>query len=330
MKFRSLAPYYFDGGGHNIEYQTCLKDAALSLGLEFELLLPKKHEVGEVPFPSKDYFHKRGKLLAFIACVRKPDLLFLETFGIKDLPGLFLASLFLHKKAKLCLLFRRGLSSNPVKRFALSVLSGLLAKRRGVKLLTDSEVIMRDLVGTKILPIPHAPTHTQPAPTSKIVCYWPGVPREAKGLYLIQQLANSIDQKRFELVAASASQLENTTLVDNYLPRHLYEAELNRADVILLPYNPVVYRSGTSGILVEAVCLGKLPLVRAGSWLAFELQKHDLHECIINWTAENIWEIIPKLLNDENVKSKLSGMQEHYLNFHNQITFNEMLAHQLQ
>lgn len=330
VKFVSLAPYYFDGSGHNIEYQACLKDAALSLGLEFELLLPKKHSVGLLPFQSLDFFPKRGKFFAWFGLFRKPQVLFLESFGIKDLPGLYVASFFLHKNAKLALLFRRGFCESFSKRLALKLFSGCLSRRRGVSLFTDSEMISQELGNLTVLPIPHAPAASNMSSSSKIVCYWPGVPRETKGLLALKQLAASIDKERFELVAARASALQNATLVENHLSRTLYEAELCRADVVLLPYDPVQYRSGTSGVLVEAVSLGKLPLVRDGSWLAFELKKHGLEECIIDWTPSHVWSIIPKLLKDEAVKEKLQAMQTHYRRFHNQISFNEMLADRLQ
>ncbi|MDO8979518.1 MAG: hypothetical protein Q7V17_09845 [Afipia sp.] len=47
-----------------------------------------------------------------------------------------------------------------------------------------------------------------------------------------------------------------------------YLAEIDRADMVLLPYDPVEYRGIVSGIFCEAVAMGKVAIVPAGTWIA--------------------------------------------------------------
>jgi hypothetical protein len=47
-----------------------------------------------------------------------------------------------------------------------------------------------------------------------------------------------------------------------------YLATVQRADMVLLPYDPVEYRGIVSGIFCEAVAMGKVVIVPAGTWIA--------------------------------------------------------------
>lgn len=47
-----------------------------------------------------------------------------------------------------------------------------------------------------------------------------------------------------------------------------YLATIQRSDMVLLPYDPVEYRGIVSGIFCEAVAMGKVAIVPAGTWIA--------------------------------------------------------------
>lgn len=47
-----------------------------------------------------------------------------------------------------------------------------------------------------------------------------------------------------------------------------YLAEINRADMVLLPYDPVKYRGIVSGIFCEAVAMGKVAIIPDKTWMA--------------------------------------------------------------
>ena len=72
--------------------------------------------------------------------------------------------------------------------------------------------------------------------------------------------------------------------IEENLSREVYLRYLNESDAILLPYNIWNYQYSSSGIFIEAVSAGKVPLVSDGLWISGELKKHDLEGRII--TAE--------------------------------------------
>jgi glycosyltransferase involved in cell wall biosynthesis len=47
-----------------------------------------------------------------------------------------------------------------------------------------------------------------------------------------------------------------------------YLATIERSDVVLLPYSPVVYRGIVSGVFCEIVAMGKIAVIPAGTWMA--------------------------------------------------------------
>ena len=47
-----------------------------------------------------------------------------------------------------------------------------------------------------------------------------------------------------------------------------YLATIERSDVILLPYSPVIYRGIVSGVFCEIAAMGKIAVIPAGTWMA--------------------------------------------------------------
>ena len=95
-----------------------------------------------------------------------------------------------------------------------------------------------------------------------------------------------------------------------------YKEMMELSDFIVLPYDPISYCRRTSGILMEAVVAGKTPFVQAGSWLAYELQKNDLPELLVNWEDGDIFEKMLQLSQDEGIEGKLKTLRKKYLSFH--------------
>lgn len=65
------------------------------------------------------------------------------------------------------------------------------------------------------------------------------------------------------------------------LPTGAYTAQLERACAVVLPYDPHIYRAGTSGVFVEAVAAGCAAVVPQGSWMAQEALAHGLSRVVI-------------------------------------------------
>jgi hypothetical protein len=185
-------------------------------------------------------------------------------------------------------------------------------------LMTDSE-----LIHGMVLPIPHAEIKGNASKNEKVICWWPGMPRVAKGLEVMRRILPLADPALIEVVCARASGLP-ARLIADVLTREEYTRWMLESDVILLPYDPTAYRSGTSGIFVEAIIAGKLPVVRDGGWPAYELKKFALEELILDWTDP--FPRILELLRCQSTREKLTNMREEYLKFHSLDTF----VHKLQ
>jgi hypothetical protein len=135
-----------------------------------------------------------------------------------------------------------------------------------------------------------------------------------------------------ELVAAAAAALVGTAqgvtvrLIGDRLSREDYAAWLNRAQVILLPYDPVAYRERTSGIFTEAIMAGRIPLVKAETWMAAELARYDLTALVLEWQDPLVvWRSVRDLVNNAEIREKLRRMRQSYCQFHCLPTYAQAL-----
>ncbi len=181
--------------------------------------------------------------------------------------------------------------------------------------LTDSEMIASEFQKKlRVLPIPHTIQGGQAE--EQIICWWPGRPRQEKGLADIQRLAKIQDRRAIAMALSQEAGIACQYQLPSTLTVEEYHHWLERSRVILLPYAPDVYRSGTSGIFVEAIVAGKMPLVKEGSWLANELKRFDLSELIVNWEDPLFFSHLHRKLESEIIKVKLQKMQETYAAYH--------------
>ncbi len=333
--FLSLAPNAVSEGGHDVVYQRCLEKAARDMGCSYLGLFPKKTKLDRlqknwVPFfQSKKY----GRVFDYfkLLWIRRRKIIFIESFGVMDFAFLALSFLlFSRKEDLLMLMFRYGADQLRFAKFRI-----FLTKlcRSQLAIFTDSELIAKDYserwnIQLILLPIPHTEgIMNRVNSRDKIICWWPGPPKKAKGFDDILRLASlpNRDRAKIEMVAAEMSCLPNTKLISNFLKREEYLFWLKECDFVLLPYDPIVYRFGTSGIFVEAIIAGKIPLVKEGSWLAAELLKFGLTELIVDWQDPDFFSHLLQLLNSQQVQEKRKGMQEAYKRFHSQDKFTEIL-----
>lgn len=73
-------------------------------------------------------------------------------------------------------------------------------------------------------------------------------------------------------IAASKQMLahfgEAVKILEHPLESEAYANEINNADAIILPYDPIRYEERSSGIFVEAAAAGKPVITTAGSWMS--------------------------------------------------------------
>lgn len=269
-------------------------------------------------------------------------VLLIERFNWMQLLAFTLGIVCYRKKnIEAWLLFRHSpdtfiTHSGLIYRLCIWILGIKLGKAR-LRLLTDSEslnILLKNYFKLEFttMPIPHTHSYISKKNTTNddfIMCWWAGPPRENKGWSLIRLIvcANNTSNVNICLLAARSSCIKNNPSnirvveVDDFLSPDAYTDTMSRIDVMLLPYSKKEYSASTSGIFVETVAAGKIPLVTDGTWLADELRRYNLAELIINWHDQNIWSNIVSICNSKETREKLLNMQLIYLEFHSQPSF---------
>ena len=273
-------------------------------------------------------------------------IIFLESFNPLQLIAIVLSLLFVkRKKLSVWLMYRGGPDwGGPKHRLmarsfaflfrAMNPVIQLLVGKNNFVLLTDSEMLSSTLPKyyhrvVHCVPIPHTDgQHTNAEPSIKsieqITCWWPGAPRAEKGLDIIQNLATLHDPgvHKLTLVVARSVNLSSKKgcisieMIDDKLSQQDYANRFFSSDIILLPYDKDIYSESTSGIFTECIVAGVIPLVTKGTWMAYELEKMDLGELVLEWGNVPLIPFICKVAKDETIKQKVSAMRDEYRTFH--------------
>ncbi len=241
--------------------------------------------------------------------VRLPEntVVFAHTFADRQLLGLALLPLRLYRRRSLQYVYL--LRYQPA--FYMSHEAGVafrllewLAKRRQVRLATDSERLGLQLeqltsLPIEVLPIPHVPAEAASAPptsqdTARLPCCVSlGNARDEKGIVEIFDAIRLLhaqglgERYRFILqcndampdIAAAidafrAEALPNCELLTERLEPDAYQRLLHAADIVLLPYWRSIYAARTSGVFMEALSAGKPVIATHGTWMSDQLVRH--------------------------------------------------------
>ncbi|MFN0065373.1 MAG: hypothetical protein ACKVOH_03970 [Chlamydiales bacterium] len=166
----------------------------------------------------------------------------------------------------------------------------------------------------------------------KLVCLFPGEPRREKGNAVVKRLLELNDPAKMKtrlMLSEIMTSLNVQGGIDieyfpNTLAREHYIAVIQKADIVLFPYEAEKYRYRSSGILVEAVGCGKMPLVPDGTWMASELRKFNLEDLIVDFSTPLLFTKMWKLYHNEELRAKLKEMEKAYLAFHSTEAFARM------
>jgi hypothetical protein len=278
----------------------------------------------------------------------KEKIIFLESFYTFQLAAILLSTLFISRRnISVWLLFRHSTPQlHPyelIYKWMIYVFYALFKGR--IVMLTDSDLLRISLSGFfkkdfYALPIPHTGSIIDASPYHKVddalLIWWPGDPRPEKGLDIVRAMLNTPyhGERKVRFILSEDTPLNAVAVqydvvkLDSHLSPEQYKKWLLMSDIVLLPYDREVYSEGTSGIFVESIVAGKLPLVTSGTWMEYELKKYDLSELAISWT--NIGAILPRaeeLRESGIVRKKLAEMRRGYTQFHNEKSFaSSMLA----
>ena len=269
-------------------------------------------------------------------------VLFMEQFFLGQILAFGFCIFFVNPRSQVWLLHRYSIRQMGFKSKIYHIVHKLIEIRCGkknLKLLCDSSLLAEDLRAyfkkeVVVIPIPHTQDQlllNTIEKKEKYLMWWPGgFTTEAKGLNIIKKIAK-LKNQNFKLMVADSAKEHITDLgievefIKSHLSRQDYIQRMQIADLILLPYDPKVYHFSTSGIFVEAVVLGKIPLVKEGTWMAFELKKFELQQLIIDWENLTIFNYFESLLKNQDILDKLAVMQRNYRQFHSEASFADKM-----
>jgi hypothetical protein len=289
----------------------------------------------------------RAFLMSLPHPAAKSSVLFIDSFDQGHLLAVILSTLLLKNIPSEVWIFcrypyRRLLMKGHILRLLTFMLQRTIAPGR-VTFLTDSKLLERSYSRLlsrppKVMPIPHAlfvfPSAEKFSPSDRWTLWWPGEPRKHKGLNVIKRIGECrLDgSNRFRLIVADSAGVRGASngiqveTLASPLPMEEYAHTLNRADIILLPYDADIYEEATSGIFVETVAAGKIPLVSSETWMSFELERFHLEELAIDWDDKRIFARIAEIASSASIRERLVRMSEAYILFHNETSYaNEML-----
>jgi hypothetical protein len=276
----------------------------------------------------------------------KDSIIFVEDFNLSILLLILIALIFVRPKTKLFLFHRfeyfvtflRGRAYKFIHYFFEKILG-----KGNVKYLTDSELIAKlngEYFSKKFLvfPIPHTDKLSTYEDVKLIKngdetknLWWPGgLIREEKGLKSIQRIISLIKQEdKIKIIMAEAAKdiikSDHVVFIPTYLTRKEYEKYMINSDMILLPYVGDSYRYKTSGIFVEAICFGNIPIVSDNTWMAYELKKFNLNELIFDFDEVHIIKKIHLICTDDIIKQKVKLMKSEYIKKHSIANFSIMM-----
>ncbi len=355
--FYAFLPLLHDQVGHVYTYHIAVEKAVKSLQWDYIALVPQntplsltqnwKRVLPEDSWKKKKtskkkislFFRHFFSLKKEIHKMPPYSIFFLEHFEVFHMASLFFALFFSRKKLRLWILHRYVYRGK--KKHFYTLLHFLFRFRLGEKnfqLFSDSELLQKGQephfkIPVTVLPIPHGNTHFTSKKRSSFL-WWPGGSiRKEKGLFEIQQLSLELLQKKSSLKLLVAETAKPFLCKESYpfcqfiqeeLTREEFSSFLQESSFILLPYDPTVYKEGTSGIFVESIIAGKIPVIKEGSWLAFEAKKLGISEVIIDWNKE-ILSQIETLSKNESLLVRLQKAQKLYENYHSIPSFASCL-----
>jgi len=128
-------------------------------------------------------------------------------------------------------------------------------------------------------------------------------------------------------------ELMHAQLIRTSMTIERYYTIFNSIDVVLLPYSSF-YEKRTSGIFVESILAGKIPLVSRNTWMHRQLHEYDLANELV-FDPENPQEfksVVEGVCeNYDAIKNKILSMREQWKQFHNPQTYvDRLLAPMLQ
>jgi hypothetical protein len=281
--------------------------------------------------------------------IRNEAIIFFDDPAPAHIMSIFFSILSLKKKnINIWIMFRTPVYEKFSRLYlykAILFASKKILGNEKITILTDSKCLEEKLKiyffsEIYLMPIPHTlnPQYSNiyqaavnDIPVPEIKCWWPGAPREEKGLDHIQALSKKLNEfiwgGKLVLMLSEKVKISEQAKVNNIirlrepLSRFEYEQLMAKSKFILLPYDPREYSERTSGIFVEAVCAGAIPLVTKNTWMAKELENFGLQELTLEWVEPDLIGAINKVFHDSTIKELFQKMIREYSNNHGETAY---------
>lgn len=351
----SIAPNLKGAAGHDLTYHRSVGHALDLLGWQHDVLIPRDASAVDIPQHWKrvlvwkkrakwNVFGRLEKAATVFGAVKEDvkanskggrRVYFLESFSSSQFAAVVLALITARaKNSQLWVLHRYRADQMRLAGVPNRLIQWVADTfKLNTKLLTDTQLLAQCLSKTfnrnvVPLPIPHIENRlleiNDVRNTSNQVWWWPGPPRKEKGWDIIKKIAleqNGVGEAITLAFAKSANVAANPEGVKiKYLPDSLsrdeYLSQLLHTNMVLLPYDSATYGMSSSGIFVEAVCSMVMPVVNAGTWMAWELERYNLTELTVDWNQKDLVGKLLSLSSEETVKSKFKKMSMDYRELH--------------
>lgn len=258
------------------------------------------------------------------------QVFFGEYLGLLHQLALFLAIVIFQPKGKLWLLQRYERKflyfGGYVHAFFYRCFRRVL--KENFVLLADTEMLAKEHNRTfhlpcEVLPIPHEDIWEKEVQKGNFWLLPGGSARKEKGIFTVLEIAQKLEKEKSSINIFLSEEIKemflsqkNCLFFSKNLPRDEYKSFMQKALLILLPYEESQYQCRSSGIFIEAVVSGNIPVTTEGTWMAYELKKFGLEKLCFFWKEEHLIEMLEKIPNDLIILEKLSKMCEHYRSFH--------------
>jgi len=131
--------------------------------------------------------------------------------------------------------------------------------------------------------------------------------------------ADSINLPRIKVLAPrsivpeySEGKIQVIPTADGHVSESEYVDKYIRSDVVLLPYSQRTYADTISGIFVDSVTLGCIPLVTKNTSMAHALEEFGLDALAIDWDNEFSWAVVDNIMSNASIRDKCRIMTEEF------------------
>lgn len=197
---------------------------------------------------------------------------------------------------------------------------------------------------TKILPIPFAVARPPRRAEKTIRLGFFGYSKSAKGFHLLPEAAAlcrdagldvefqiQIQHSQWEQATIEAERrlrtMPNVCLIEGALSSDDYIMETNKADVVLLPYHPILFGMGGSGIFTESIAAGRPIIASDGTFAAESIRMSEAQgEIFAPYNAAELVGAIARILPQiPRIKARAEAQAEAFARRHSGDAYVDVL-----